>query len=55
MKNKEQFAFYLEELAAEIRAFPLTQAYLDDMYGSLRERAKKFYDAEYENATIKKV
>jgi hypothetical protein len=55
MKNKEQFAFYLEEMAAEIRAFTLTKAYLDDMYPSLREAAKQFYNNEYENARIKGV
>jgi hypothetical protein len=51
--NKEYFALYLEDLAAEIRMFPLTQGYLDDVYESLIELAKRFYYAESERARLR--
>ena len=49
MSNKEIFASYLEETAMEIRAFPMTKEYLDDMYTSMQEVARNFYQTEYKN------
>lgn len=51
--NTENFTDYLEELAAELRAFTLTKAYLDDVYPTLLDFAKQFYDEAYENASLK--
>lgn len=53
--KKENFAKYLEEVAAELRAFDLTINYLDDFYASLVENAKTFYNTAYDNACLKSV
>jgi len=53
--DKENFALYLEETAAEIRAFTMTPAYLDDMCASLIEATNKFRIDQEENAHLKLV
>jgi len=51
--NKEHFASYLEETAAEIRALAMTPAYLDDMCASLFDATKEFWIEQEEMARLK--
>lgn len=46
--TKQQFAFYLEECAEEIRGYRLSKEYLDDICPSIMQAVQKFYNTEYE-------
>ncbi len=48
MHDKESFASYLEETAAEIRAFKLCREYLDDMGSSLIKHVTSFCNEQFD-------
>ncbi len=48
MNTKEIFASYLEETAAEIRAFTMCREYLDDIGASLIKHTRDFCNEEHE-------
>lgn len=50
---KQNFASYLEETADEIRLFPLTKAYLDDMCSSLIRHTNEFWEEAKEDSKPK--
>ena len=46
--TKDNFCLYLEETAAELRAFASTRAYLDDVCASLIKHTNRFWLEEEE-------
>lgn len=48
IENKNIFASYLEETAAEIRAFKLCREYLDDMGSSLIKHITQFCNEQFD-------
>ena len=46
--HKEHFCLYLEEVAAELRLFPSTSEYLNDVCQSLIEHTMEFEKNELE-------
>jgi len=51
--TKEQFAFYLEETAAELRGFTLTREYIYDVCDSLIKHTMNFKTEALEEARLK--
>jgi hypothetical protein len=51
--NKKDFCEYLEETAAEIRAFSSTKTYLDDVCASLIHHTNQFWKEEQEENRIR--
>ena len=47
--NKKKLAYYLEETAYELRGMRLTQEYVDDVCGSLKDAIKSFHKAASED------
>ncbi len=55
MSFKEIFANYLEESAAEIRAFRLDKTYLEEVYYSMKDALEDFYIQGIEEARLKPI
>lgn len=55
MNNKAQFCLYLEEVAAELRAFPSTREYLRDVCQTLIDNIHKFEIQELEENRLRSV
>lgn len=51
--TKEGFAFYLEELAHELRGTQLSREYIDDIFSTLRRATDNFYNESMEYCRLK--
>ncbi|CAB4128471.1 hypothetical protein UFOVP100_35 [uncultured Caudovirales phage] len=53
--TKQHFALYLEELAAELRAFKMNREYLEEMHDSLMHNFNSFYDDAKEYCRLREI